>query len=157
VPASWRELARTAAYDRAYETLGKAGIARAAAGASVDVLLDLADVARLSGHPEEALAPLTTVADQHAGDARAPLAAYTLGSVLLSRAPALAAARFEQAIGGGLPVSLVEDALAHVVEARARAGDHAGAQAAAARYERAYPQGRQREVVRRWAGTPGDR
>ena len=149
--SAWRDLAKAAAYDRAYLTLGDGGIAKMAAGASVDVLLELADVARLSGHPNEAIAPLTEIADRHATDPRAPLAAFTLGRVLLDRAPALASQRFEQAIAGGLPVSLVEDAMALVVEARARAGDRSGAEAAAARYESAYPNGRRREAVRGWA------
>jgi transmembrane sensor len=150
--ATWRELAQTAAYGRAYETLGEGGIARSSAGATVDVLLQLADVARLSGHPGEAIAPLTEVADRHGDDPRSSLAAFTLGRVLLDRAPALAARRFEQALASGLPMSLVEDAMAHVVDARARAGDGEGALAAASRYEAAYPSGRHRESVRRWAG-----
>lgn len=147
---AWRELAKAAAYDRAYVTLGDGGIAKTAAGASVDVLLELSDVARFSGHPNEAIAPLTEIADRHAGDSRAPLAAFTLGRMLLERAPAAAARRFEQAVAGGLPAALVEDAMALVVEARARAGDRSGAEAAAARYEGAYANGRHREAVRRW-------
>jgi transmembrane sensor len=147
---SWRDLARSAAYDRAYETLGEGGIARTSVGASVDVLIELADVARHSGHPNEAIAPLTEIADKHTGDPRAPNLVFTLGSVLLDRAPLLAAQRFEQVVAAGRPVSLVEDAMAHVVEARARAGDQMGARAAAARYESAYPSGAWRQAVRRW-------
>jgi transmembrane sensor len=152
--ATWRELARTAAYGRAYETLGEGGIAKSSAGATVDVLLDLADVARLSGHPGEALAPLTEIADRHGDDPRASLAAFTLGRMLLDGAPALAARRFEQALAGGLPTSLVEDAMAHVVDAQARAGNRSAALAAASRYEAAYPNGRHRASVRHWAGEP---
>jgi len=151
---AWRELARTAAYDRAYDSLGRGGIAQTSVGASVDVLLALADVARLSGHPDDAVGPLTEIADQHAGDPRASLAMFTLGRVLLDRAPLLAARRFEQAIAGGLPASLVEDAMAHVVEARGRAGDRQGAEAAAARYQGAYPNGPHREAIKGWSGAP---
>jgi transmembrane sensor len=150
--STWRELAGKAAYGRAYETLGEGGIAKSTVGATVDVLLELADVARLSGHPGEAIAPLTEIADRHGDDPRSSLAAFTLGRVLLDRAPALATHRFEQALARGLPMSLVEDAMAHVVDARARAGDRQGALEAAARYEAAYPSGRHRASVRLWAG-----
>lgn len=149
----WRELAKSAKYVDAYQALGEGGVAKASSGASVDDLLALADVARLSGHPGEAVAPLRRIADEHAGDPRAPLAMFTLGQILLGAEPAVAAARFEQAIAMGLPSSLVEDARAHVVEARARAGDREGARAAAARYAEAYPQGRHLAAVRRFAGV----
>jgi transmembrane sensor len=150
--ATWRELAHTAAYGRAYETLGEGGIAKSSVGATVDVLLELADVARLSGHPGDAIAPLTEIADRHKDDPRSSLAAFTLGRVLLERAPAAAARRFEQALAGGLPMSLVEDAMAHVVDAQARAGNRNAALEAAARYEAAYPNGRHRASVRQWVG-----
>jgi hypothetical protein len=46
---------------------------------------------------------------------------------------------------------LNEGALARLVEAHARAGDHAAAQRAAAEYESRYPQGRYLAEVRHWA------
>jgi transmembrane sensor len=151
---SWRELANHGSYDPAYVVLGPGGIARAAAqDDSVDDLMALADVARLSGHPADAVQPLTRVVTGHAGDPRASLAAFTLGRIELDNLgqPAAAANAFAQAIALGLPGGLREDAQARLVEARARAGDRAGAQAAAADYERAFPHGTYLAKVQRWA------
>jgi transmembrane sensor len=49
----------------------------------VGVLFGAADRARLEHAPERALAPLRAVVEAHAGDARAPLAAFTLGRLYL--------------------------------------------------------------------------
>ena len=89
------------------------GLTREASGASVDDLLMLADVARLSAHGADAVAPLSRVVTDHAGDASAPLAAFTLGRLELDslgrpgggghgvRRAAIALA--------GLPAGLVEE------------------------------------------------
>jgi len=151
--SAWRNLAREGDHADAYAALGSAGIASEAQVASVDDLLVLADVARLSGHPADAVAPLTRVVNEHAGDSRAPLAAFTLGRIQLDSLgrPAAAADAFARAIALGLPQSLREDAYARLVEARARAGDKAGAAAAAREYEQRFPAGQRLEHVRRWA------
>jgi transmembrane sensor len=149
--ASWRELARRGENERAYAELGSGGIARVALSASVDDLLALADVARLSAHPADAVAPLERVVADHPSDSRASLAAFTLGRVRLDslHAPAAAARAFEKAIALGLPGGLAEDAYAHVAEARAKAGDEAGARAALAEYARRFPNGGRRDELRR--------
>ena len=132
--------------------LGPSGIASSTQTASVDDLLALADVARLSGHPADAVTPLTRVMTEHADDPRAPLAAFTLGRLSLDALgrPAQAAAAFQRAIQLGLPQSLREDAYARMVEARARAGDEAGASAAALDYEQHFPDGKRLREVQRW-------
>lgn len=152
-PPSWRKLAQTGDTADAYAELGPAGIASASRAASVDDLLALADVARLSGHPADAVTPLAHVVSDHAGDPRASLAAFTLGRLQLDslRQPALAAAAFERAVALGLPQSLQEDAFARLVEARAKAGDASGARSAAEEYARRFPAGKRLEEVRRWA------
>jgi transmembrane sensor len=149
----WRELAQKGGFKDAYQELSPIGIARAAQTASVDDLLLLADVARLSGHSSEAVGPLTRVAQEHGGDPRASMAAFTLGRLQLDSLgrAAGAAQAFSRAIALGLPLGLREDAYARVVEARARAGDRAGARAAAAEYEARYPGGSRLAEVRAWA------
>jgi transmembrane sensor len=149
---AWRALAQRGDYKGAYQALGEQGISAEARTGTVEELLALADVARLSGHPAEAVAPLARVIDAHPGDARAALAAFTLGRLQLDTLgrPAAAAEAFSRALSLGLGASLVEDARARVVEARARAGDHAGARAAAAEYERLFPEGTHLAAVRRW-------
>src|SRR5262249_31948469 len=150
----WQSLAKNGDYAQAYDKLGAPGIARATPKASVDELLALADVARLSGHPADAVAPLGRVIAENPKDTRAPLAAFTLGRLELDTLghPAPAAEAFARAIALGLPVNLVEDAYARLVEARAKAGDTAGAQAAADEYDRAFPGGSRSTTMRRWLG-----
>lgn len=153
---SWHDLARGGDYDGAYRQLGPTGLAAEASGASVDDLLALADIARLSAHPADAVGPLTRVLDRHGGDSRAPLAAFTLGRIQLDTLgqPAPAAIAFERAIRLGLPEGLTEDAYARLVEADAKAGQPEAARAARAEYERKYPHGGRSSTMRRWA--PGD-
>jgi transmembrane sensor len=148
----WRKLAERRDNAGAYAVLGPSGIASSSQNASVDDLLALADVARLSGHPADAVAPLTRVVADHPDDPRAPLAAFTLGRLSLDALgrPAQAAAAFQRAIQLGLPQSLREDAYARLVEARSRAGDEAGARTAARDYEQQFPDGKRLREVQRW-------
>jgi transmembrane sensor len=152
-PSSFRDLARRGDYKAAYSALGPEGFKREAMGGDVDALLLLADIARLSGHAGEASAPLSRIVTHHASDPRAALAAFTLGRLELDSLgqPARAAGSFQRALDLGLSEPLIEDALARLVEARARASDPDGARAAAADYERRFPSGRRLEDVRRWA------
>jgi transmembrane sensor len=155
-PGAWRELARRGAYAEAYGVLGREGIAEESRRATLDELMQLADVARLSNHPADAVAPLARVVAEHRGDSRCSMAAFTLGRLRLDQLgqAAGAASAFADAIALGLPAGLVEDAHARLVEARARAGDRAGAAIAAAEYERRFPNGRRLAAVRAWAAAP---
>jgi transmembrane sensor len=148
----WRALAGSGDYARAYREIGAGGIASEASHASVDDLLALGDVARLSGHPQDAVAPLSGVIRDHSSDARAGVAAFTLGRLELDTLarPDQAAAAFARSIELGLPGSLAEDAYARLVEADARAGDRAGARAAAKEYARKFPQGSRSSTIDRW-------
>jgi transmembrane sensor len=151
---SFRDLARRGDYKGAYDALGASGIRRESMGDGVDTLLLLADIARLSGHPEEAAAPLARIVARRPNDPRTPLAAFTLGRLELDTLgqPARAARSFKAALALGLSEPLVEDARARLVEALARAGDLEGARAAAAEYERRSPDGQRLKDVRRWIG-----
>jgi len=122
--SAWRELAKQGENEEAYAELGPRGVERVARSASVEDLLALADVARLSGHPRDAVEPLERIVTEHAGDPRASLAALTLGRVELRSLgePALAAEAFEKAIALKIPGSLAEDAQALLAESRAKAG-----------------------------------
>jgi len=152
---SWRTLAASGAWERAYAELGAAGIVRAATRASVDELLALADVARLSGHPSDALAPLERIVDAHPQDANAPLAAFTLGRVASDQLhqPARAARAFEQALALGLPAALRPDALSRLARAHDAAANGAEASRAAARYLADYPDGPQRAAMQALVGA----
>ncbi len=146
---SWRELAQSGRQRDAFAALGAHGLVREARQAGVADLLLLADVARLSGHPRDAVAPLERILMAYPRDAQAPLAAFALGRLELDAldAPDQAARALDRALELGLPQSLREDARARLVEAHARSGNAAAARAAAAAYRREFPDGRYRARI----------
>ena len=98
----------------------------------------------------EAVAPLSRLLREHAADPRAPLAAFTLGRVLLDELgrPREAAQSFlrVQELDPSGPLS--QDALAREVEAWSRAGEGSSARARALQYVQKYPTGRRLRSVR---------
>lgn len=122
-------------------------------GRTADDLMLAADVARLSGHPAQAVPFLERVLREHEKDPRAALAAFTLGRTLLGLGQAQAASRAFARVAVLAPSSpLVEDALARQVEAAARGGDQGMARKLARRYLETYPNGRRAAAVRENAG-----
>jgi transmembrane sensor len=150
----WRDLAQRGEYAQAYGTLGTEGVQRVSESGAVGDLLAVADVARLSGHPADAVGPLARVASEHPDDPRAPLASFMLGRLELDALgdASRAANAFRGAIVLGIPGTLLEDAYARLVEACARAGDRDAARRAAAEYSARFPGGSRASVVARWAG-----
>ncbi len=148
----WRASAKSGHYDEAYAALGTGGVGREAAQAdSVEELLALADVARLSGHAAEGVEPLERILREHAASPSAPLAGVTLGRIELGlNRPAEAARAFERALALHVPGGLEEDVYARLVEAYSRAGDRAAAAATARDYGRRFPGGRRSADVLRW-------
>lgn len=111
-----------------------------------------ADQARREGRSEDAIRYLKAIADGHPENARAPLAAFTRGRVLLEslNRPAQAAQAFAQARAlSGQRGTLAEDALAREVEALRAAGNPSLARERAELYQRLFPNGiRLRQVMR---------
>jgi transmembrane sensor len=122
---------------------------------TAEQLLIAADNARLSGNPEQGVFLLRRLLRDHRSDARAPLAAFTLGRMLLMELanPIEAAAAFAEARRLSPLGPLAEDALAREVEAFSQAGASALAKARAQDYLRLYPDGRRADAVRMMAGT----
>jgi transmembrane sensor len=149
---SWQELAQGGRFDEAWVTLQKA--TNKPLRDVPEELLLAADVARLSHHPEEAVAPLQQCVSHHAVDPRAPLAAFTLGRVLLDALgrPREAAQAFSTAQRLAPSGPLAEDALARAVESWSRAGETALAREAAQTYLRRFPDGRREAAVRHHGG-----
>jgi transmembrane sensor len=145
----WRDLARAGRQREAFAALGARGLIKEAHQAGVGDLLLLADVARLSGHPQQAVAPLQRILDVYPRDGQAPLAAFALGRLQLDTlgAPARAAATLQRALDLGVPQSLREDVRARLVEAHVRAGNRSAARAAADAYAREFPDGRYRAQI----------
>jgi transmembrane sensor len=149
----WRVHLQDGAYADAYQELGRSGLARAVSSAdSMERLLELADVARLSGHPAEAVPALERALKVHASNPQAALAAFTLGRVLLDQLhkPSEAAVAFERAIVMRPPHALLADCHARLVEAHARSGDVGAAERAATRYRTIFPAGRHTTDLDRW-------
>jgi transmembrane sensor len=150
----WREALTGGGYRDAYAVLGAEGLAREAQRSeSADDLFDLADVARLSGHPAEAVIPLERLLSLHAKSPRAPVAALTLGRIRLElKSPRAAAASLEQALRLGVPQGLEEDAFVRLVQAHAESGNRAEANRVFEMYTRRYPNGRRSAEARSWLG-----
>jgi transmembrane sensor len=118
---TWRELASRGDYHEAYRRVESLGLAREVARAEdIETLFALADTARLSGHPADARPPLVRIVEEHPSDARAEIAAFTLGQIELRslRRPDAAARWFERAIELGLTGSLREAAERRLAEIR---------------------------------------
>ena len=144
------ELARGGQFKAAYQVMSQSP---SAVGSSAEDLLLAADAARNSGHPEQAVGFLRRVTGEHGADSRAPLAAFTLGRVLLSQlsrpgeaAEAFALTRRLRPAGG-----LAEDALAREAEARAASGASGRARSLASEYLTAHPQGKHVMTMQRLA------
>ncbi|MCU0698451.1 MAG: tetratricopeptide repeat protein [Myxococcaceae bacterium] len=148
--APWRDLAAQGAFDEAWRAL-QATTPRD----EPDDLLRAADVARLSGHAAAAVAPLERVVERFPGDARAPLAAFTLGRLFLEDlgAPARAATAFERARALAPRGPLAADALAREVEALAKSDSKARALERARQYLELWPRGPRAAAVRQWGGV----
>jgi transmembrane sensor len=117
-------------------------------------LLSEVDAARSQGQPERAVELLRQILRDHPSDPRSPLAAFTLGRVLLNELgrPREAAAAFHTVRQKGPGSQFAEDALAREVEAWSRASEHARARALASSYLEQYPAGRHARRVKALAG-----
>lgn len=146
---SWRDHAEAGDFSRAFRLLPETDTVT-----SMDVakLLLAADAARLSGHPQAALPFLERVVKSHPDDERAPLAAFTLGNVLMRQLgrPREAEAAYEKARTTTKSAELAQDALARQVEAANLAGDANLARRLAREYLERYPSGRRVQAVRRF-------
>jgi len=147
---SWRSLTQSGEYDAAFAAMQR--------GTGVDddaaSLMDAADAARLSGHPQNAVQYLERVVRDHGMSPVAPLAAFTLGRVYLDTLgqPDKAAGAFERARGLSPAGSLAQDALAREVEALSKGGNAQKAYLRAQEYMRQYPNGRRLRAVQLYGG-----
>jgi transmembrane sensor len=147
---------KTARAPRAQSAASAPPATRDDQGEAAAALLMAADRARLAGHADEGAALLRKLVREHPADPRAPLAAFTLGRLLLMELgrPADAAAAFADARRLSPNGAFAEDALAREVEALAKAGRAADAQARADEYRRLYPNGRRMATVRTAGSSP---
>lgn len=150
---SWRGAAGRGDWTEAYAALGSTRLRELTQNSeSVEELLILADVARRSGHPAEAVGPLQRALREHPYDRRGPVIAFTLGRVEADQLghPRRAAIAFRRCLELGPPEALREDSMARLAEAHARAGQYDEARYAAEEYLRRYPDGDRASALRRW-------
>ncbi|GAC1353284.1 MAG: hypothetical protein NVSMB1_25150 [Polyangiales bacterium] len=150
---AWKGLAQRGKYQGAYAALENGSVAaEVKRTTSVPDLLALADVARLSGHPAEAVAPLERILAEASLHESAPLAAFTLGKIELDALdhPARAATSFARAIALGAPRGFQEDAYARLVEYHARSDNKEAARRAAREYKVKFPTGDRCALIERW-------
>jgi transmembrane sensor len=147
---SWKDLALEGKHAAAYALLRDQGNTLR----DPEDLLLAADVARLSGHGAEAVPFLERLLRERGTDARAPLAAFALGRVLMTSLgqPEKAAQAFADARRRARGGSLAEDALAREIEAWSRAGAKARARERAEEYLRLYPKGQRLSAVKTFGG-----
>jgi transmembrane sensor len=133
-------------YDEAFALLERAPDV---VGNSVGELLLAADAARLSNHPAQASTYLERITREHPHDARTPLAAFTLGRILMSQLgrPGRAADAFALARRLAPAGPLAEDALAREAEAAELSGNRERARGLSEEYVRRYPAGRRLRSV----------
>lgn len=148
----WRALAESGDYGGAWTALQGEG----QPDDEPPDLLRAADVARLSGHPAQAVPPLRRILAHFPNDPRASLAAFTLGRVLLDDLgnPREAADAFLKAWALAPKSPLAPSAGARAVEALSRAGDDSAAREVAERYVREFPQSGRVDAVKRWGKVP---
>lgn len=125
-----------------------------AAAPDIEVLMRSADAARRAGRPAQAVPHLRRLLRDHPADARAPLAAFTLGRILLAELgqPTEAADAFALSRRLAPRGPMASHALAREVEAAARGGDAARARRLAETYVVHYPDGPHVAAVRRHGG-----
>jgi transmembrane sensor len=147
--SSWRKLAKRGAFNDAYKAFAPT-VSKSVRDEPSDLML-AADVARLSRHPSEATRFLSRVEAGFPRDKRAPLAAFTLGRVLLEDLgqPGRAADAFRRAQQLAPRGPLASDALAREADAAQRAGQADRARQLAARYLEQYPSGPQAQRLRK--------
>ncbi|MEM6533698.1 MAG: FecR domain-containing protein [Myxococcota bacterium] len=148
-PETWQKLVETGQHDAAFEALQESG---GTVRNEVAQLMLAADAARYSGHPQDAVIYFERVVREHSDDARAPVAAFTLGGMYMRalRDSRKAAEMFQAARRLAPQGPLAGDALAREVEAWARLGNTDKARAAAEEYLRVYPDGDQVSKVKRY-------
>lgn len=116
----------------------------------VTLLWTRADQGRKHGDYNKAITALTILVNEHGDDARAALAAFSLGRVLVdagqsSKAAARAFAKARKLSPEG---PLVEDALLREIEAWHEAGDARRVKKRSEKYRRLFPQGRYLKQIR---------
>ena len=147
----WQSLAEDGAHEAAFDRLGEEGFRREIQQASgADQLMRLSDVARLSNHPRDAIAPLRELIERFPDSPKAPLAAFTLARLYQERLarPGDAADLYRRVLAERTPAGLREATMARLVESLQAANRPVEARRAACAYVDAFADGPYTHVAR---------
>ena len=102
------------------------------------------------------MGPLERILAHQPTDARATLAALTLGRIQLRSLsqPAAAAQSLQQALSLNVPTGLAEDTYALLVESLSRSGNAGAAREADAQYAERFPESARAPELRKWLRDP---
>jgi TolA-binding protein len=146
---SWRELARKGDYRQALTRAEGEGFESLIERLDATDLALLADAARLGGKPARARQALLSLRRRFPKVGAAQVGAFRLGRLALSeRNYAEAATWFDTYLKAAPSGPLAAEAAGRLIEARARAGNRSGAEAAARDYLRRFPGGPYDSVAR---------
>lgn len=150
----WQRLANGGEYEAAWFELAQlGGFENVLSRSTPEQLMLLADVARATGQRQRAIAALRRVVSDFGDDPVAPLAAWSLGTLLERAGDERGAARAFAAYRALSPEGdFAEDALVRQIESAVQRRERELAHELLAQYERDFPQGgRRSEVVRKVA------
>jgi TolA-binding protein len=146
----WRELARQGRHAEAVAAAEAAGFSTERETATPQELMALGDAARFVGRLGRATEAYTTLRKRFPGDARAAVAAFSLGRVAFDQRGDFAdAARWFRLYLAEMPAGrLARDARGRLMESLSRAGNSVGARKEAERYLEQYPSGPHADMAR---------
>jgi ferric-dicitrate binding protein FerR (iron transport regulator) len=151
---SWQELAHQGHYARAYELARAAGFEAECRRRSAADVLELADTARLAGHPADAQLAYNTVRSRFPSSDAAGRAAFALGRAAFQGGQTASAAHWFSTYLSERPGGpLASVALGRLLEAQVKLGDRGAARDTAQRYLSQYPAGPHAEQARKVLGV----
>jgi hypothetical protein len=155
---AWQGLANGGEYEAAwFELAAGGGFEAVLDGASAEQSMLLADVARATGQRQRAIVALRRVVSEFAHEPVAPLAAWTLGGLLLKAGDEAGAMEAFAVYRSLSPEGdFAEDALVRQIRAAVDRGDREQLQVLRAQYEQDFPSGRRRSEVERWLEDGAD-
>lgn len=155
----WQALYHAGKYRQALSAAKGQGFESLCAEAGSAELMMLAETARYGGEPALAARAFTGLRKRHAGTNHAAVAAFHLGTIAfdLRGAYGEAAQWFGTYLAEQPGGALAQEAAGRLLEARQRAGDVAGARAAAEGYLKAYPDGPHAATARQLVAEADER
>jgi hypothetical protein len=155
-PSAWRGLAIAGRFDEAWASLAGGGLDEILADAGASDLSLVADVARFSGHTDQAAVALSTLRARFPLALQAADAPFLLGRLAADQRhdPADAAAWLTRYLREQPSGAFAEEAAGRLIECQRARGDDAAARDAARRYLADHPAGAYAPLARRVLDSP---